>query len=115
VLLVNLRTYDNAVRDRIVGALERIVKGECEAAGSPRGPEFEYYEQYPLTSNDAAAVDSLRLAFEEHFGAARVETMQPVTASEDFSTIPEALGVPYVYWGLGGFLEGQETFPNHNP
>jgi hypothetical protein len=24
------------------------------------------------------------------------------TASEDFSDIPTALGVPYTYWGLGG-------------
>lgn len=24
------------------------------------------------------------------------------TASEDFSDIPAALGVPYTYWGLGG-------------
>jgi hippurate hydrolase len=24
------------------------------------------------------------------------------TASEDFSDIPTALGVPYTYWGIGG-------------
>ena len=41
--------------------------------------------------------------------------MDQVTASEDFSTIPDAFGAPYCYWGLGGFVEGRETFPNHSP
>ena len=34
-LLLNLRTYDTALRERIMAAIERIVRGECAAAGSP--------------------------------------------------------------------------------
>jgi len=29
--------------------------------------------------------------------------MEPSTGSEDFSDIPNALGVPYLYWIWGGF------------
>ena len=29
--------------------------------------------------------------------------MEPSTGSEDFSDIPRALGVPYLYWIWGGF------------
>ena len=41
--------------------------------------------------------------------------MDPVTASEDFSTIPDAFGVPYCYWGFGGYAQGREAAPNHSP
>ncbi|HVK45571.1 MAG TPA: hypothetical protein VM429_11780 [Micropruina sp.] len=44
-----------------------------------------------------------------------METLAPVLASEDFSIIPTAFGIPYYYWGVGGFTEGQQVFPNHNP
>jgi hippurate hydrolase len=59
-LLVNLRAYDMEVRSLLVKAVERIVRGECAAAGSPRDPVFEYYDQYPLTDNDPA-VDAVRV------------------------------------------------------
>ena len=52
VLLVNLRTYDMGVRQQVVDSIERIVHAECEAAGSPQPPTFEYYDQFPLTDND---------------------------------------------------------------
>src|ERR1051325_10813654 len=53
VLLVNLRTYDMAVRKRMIESIERMVKAECEASDSPHAPEFEYFDQYPLTDNNA--------------------------------------------------------------
>ena len=115
VLLVNVRAYDMAIRARIVAAIERIVRGECTAAGAPRGPEFEYYDQYPLTDNDADVDSVVRAAFEAHFGADRVHDLARVPASEDFSVIPDAFGIPYTYWGLGGFARGMTILPNHNP
>lgn len=114
-LLVNLRAYDMDVRSRIVAAVERIVRGECLAAGAPREPEFEYYDQYPLTDNDPAVDAVVRRAFEAHFGRDRVHDLPRVPASEDFSVIPDAFGVPYTYWGLGGFTAGMTVLPNHNP
>ena len=101
-LLLNIRTYDNQVRAGVLAAIERIVKGECTTAGSPREPEFEYYDQFPLTSNDAAVTELVRAAFSAHFGADAVQTAERQTASEDFSRIPDAFGVPYTFWLLGG-------------
>lgn len=115
VLLVNLRTYDMGVRARIVSAVERIVEGECASAGSPRPPEFAYFDQYPLTDNDPGVDAVVRQAFDEHFGRERVHDLARVPASEDFSVIPDAFGVPYTYWGLGGFTAGMTVLPNHNP
>ncbi|QCU78307.1 amidohydrolase [Citricoccus sp. SGAir0253] len=100
-LLLNLRTYDTALRERIMAAIERIVRGECAAAGSPREPEFDYYDQFPLTANDEDANATVTRALAAHFGAEAVFPTTPYTASEDFSRIPDAFGVPYAYWFVG--------------
>jgi amidohydrolase len=102
VLLVNLRTYDMSVRRRMIEAIERIVKAECEASGSPHPPEFEYYDQYPLTDNDAEVTERITNAFKDYFGTETVFDLGRQTASEDFSNIPVAFGTPYSYWGIGG-------------
>jgi hippurate hydrolase len=115
VLLVNVRTYDDEVRGTVLAAIERIVRGECEAAGSPQPPTFEYYDQYPLTDNDAGVAAVVTRAFREHFGDGRVVDLGRVPASEDFSRIPDAFSIPYCYWGIGGFPPGVEAPPNHSP
>ena len=102
VLLVNLRTYDMAVRRRMIDSIERMVQAECEASGSPRAPEFDYFDQYPLTDNNAEVTERVTSAFRSYFGAETVFDLGRLTASEDFSDIPNALGTPYTYWGVGG-------------
>ncbi len=113
-LLVNLRTYDTATRERVIAAVERVVRGECAAAGSPQEPTFEYYDQFPLTDNDPVVTARVTAAFTAHFGADRVVPLGRVPASEDFSRIPDAFGTPYTYWAVGGFAPGTAV-PNHNP
>lgn len=116
VLLVNMRTYDTSVRDDIVAAIERIVRAECAASGSPKEPTFEYYDQYPLTSNSPEVTEVVTAAFKAYFGEDRVQHLNRVPASEDFSIIPDAFGVPYTYWGLGGVIPGTTPdYPIHNP
>ena len=61
-LLVNLRTYDMAIRQRMINSIERIVRAECEASGSPQPPEFEYYDQYPLTDNNPEVTEKITAA-----------------------------------------------------
>ena len=102
VLLANLRTYDMTVRRRMIDSIERMVKAECEASGSPRPPEFEYFDQYPLTDNNAEVTQRITSTFLSHFGAETVFDLGRQTASEDFSSIPDAFGTPYTYWGVGG-------------
>lgn len=101
VLQLNLRTYDDTTRRRIIASLERIVKAECDASGSPKDPEFEYFDRFPLTSNDDDTTAKVAAAFTTQFGDHAIQLDQQ-TASEDFSDIPNALGIPYTYWGIGG-------------
>lgn len=112
---LNFRAYDEHVLDQLVEGVERIVRAECEAARSPREPEFDLFHRFPLTDNDEQVTARVREAMIAQLGDERVEHMDPVTASEDFSTIPDAFGAPYCYWIFGGFAEGRESFPNHSP
>jgi hippurate hydrolase len=68
VLLVNTRAYDLTVRDQLLHSIERIVRAECDAAGSPEPPTFEYYDRFPLTDNDPGVTARVTEAFEAHFG-----------------------------------------------
>ena len=113
-LLINTRAYDSQVAAHLHGAIERIVRAECQAARCPLEPEFEYYDLFPLTDNDADAAARVRRAFDSAFGEESVD-FAPLSASEDFSIAPDALGVAYVYWGLGGFAEPEKAPGNHNP
>lgn len=115
VLLVNIRTYDRQIRERVIASIERIVRAECEASGSPEPATFEYYDQFPLTDNHPEVSAKVTEAFRAHFGDARVIELGRITASEDFSRVPDAFGTPYTYWGVGGFAPGQQSYPNHSP
>ncbi len=101
VLELNVRTYDERTRATVLGAVERIVRGECQASGSPREPRFELLDHYPLTDNDPEVTGRVAAAFAGFFGE-RAGDLPRLSASEDFSDIPDALGVPYTYWGIGG-------------
>lgn len=114
VLQLNTRAFSKDVAAHLHEAIERIVRSECEAARCPEPPEFKYYDQYPLTSNDESVTAHVRAAFDDFFGENSVDLAQ-VPASEDFSIIPDAFGIPYSYWGLGGFADQQNAPGNHSP
>jgi hippurate hydrolase len=100
-LQLNLRTYSDATRSTMLDAIRRIVTAECQASGSPRDPEFELFDRFPLTDNDTATTERVATAFADFFGD-RARVIAAQSASEDFSDIPNALGVPYTYWCVGG-------------
>ena len=101
VIELNIRAYDDDTRNLLLDAIKRVVKGECVASGSPTDPVFELYDEYPLTSNDPHVTAKVAAAFKEYFSD-RAFTAPRLSASEDFSAIPDALGIPYTYWALGG-------------
>ncbi|SJZ89926.1 hippurate hydrolase [Marinactinospora thermotolerans DSM 45154] len=98
---INVRTYDEDTRAKVRAAIERIAKAECAAADTPKPPDIERFGGFPPTVNDEATTGKVARAFARHFGD-RATTLDLQTASEDFSEIPKAFGVPYTYWGIGG-------------
>ncbi|MBB2991070.1 hippurate hydrolase [Mycolicibacterium iranicum] len=100
LLQLNIRSYSEDTRQRILDAVTRMVSAECVASGSPREPRFELFDRFPLTDNDIDTTSRLREAFVHAFGDRCVDLPQG-TGSEDFSTIPVNLAAPYTYWGVG--------------
>lgn len=98
---LNMRTFDEDVREYMMASIRRICCAECDASNAERPPEFTTLSQYPLTDNDAAATRMVAAAFKDQFGDEAYEA-KPATASEDFSVFGRSWNVPYVFWFVGG-------------
>lgn len=102
IIKLNVRTFDEGVRQRVLDAITRIVNAEAEASGSPRPPEITPLDRYSLVTNDAEATTKLVAAFRQHFPAERMRETGPTPASEDFGSFGAQWGVPSVFWFVGG-------------
>jgi amidohydrolase len=126
IIKLNVRTFDEGVRRRVLAAIERIVNAEAAASGAPRPPEVTPIDRYPLVVNDEEATQRVVAAFRDHFSGDRVVETGPAPASEDFGAFGAAWHVPSVFWFVGGTdpqthaqakEEGRlnELPTNHNP
>jgi hippurate hydrolase len=126
LLKLNVRTFDEGVRTRVLAAIERIVKAEAEASGSPKPPEITALDRYDLVRNDPEATARVAAAFRQHFSDDRVVRSGPTTASEDFGSFGAEWQSPAVFWFVGGTdpdvyakakADGRlsELPTNHNP
>ncbi|HVV10081.1 amidohydrolase [Amycolatopsis sp.] len=107
-LEINIRTFDDVVRRKVLAAIERIVRGEAVVAGSPEEPEITTIASFPVTRNDDGANAQVTEAFQAHFGPDHWMEAPLVTGSEDFSEFARAAGAQSVFWLVGG-LEPQRV------
>jgi amidohydrolase len=125
ILKINVRTYDEGVRKRVLAAIERIVKAEAAASGAPKEPEIKPLDRYAAVRNDPDAEPRVVFALSKYFPG-RVRETLPTSASEDFGCFGTAWHVPSVFWFVGGidhalFDQAQksgrlgEIPTNHNP
>lgn len=126
LIKLNVRTFDEGVRKRVLAAIERIVNAEAAASGAPKKPEITALDQYPLVINDPEATKRVVGAFRQYFPADQVRETKPTTASEDFGSFGAEWGAPSVFWFVGGIdpaiyakaeKEGRmgDIPTNHNP
>jgi hippurate hydrolase len=101
IIKLNVRTTDQAARDRVLGAIKRICTAEARASNAPKDPDFEEINNYPLTVNDVEVTRRVAQAFHRQFGDQTFEA-QPAGASEDFGRFGMAWNTPYMYWFVGG-------------
>jgi hippurate hydrolase len=102
VIKLNVRTFDEGVRKRVLAAIERIASAEAAASGAPKPPEITTLDHYPLGVNDAGASARVADAFRRHFSADRVQQVGAASASEDFGSFGTEWGVPSMFWFVGG-------------
>lgn len=109
-LAINLRFRSDAMKEKLLGAITRIVRGECAAAGCPQEPEIVTSSGYfPAMRNDEGTEEIVRAVHEELLGRCNVHDLPLVMGSEDFSAfgLPgeghyDGAPVPYCYWTFGG-------------
>ena len=97
---LSCRFYDEALRQKCMDAIKRIVRAEAEAAGTEREPEFKFVGLLAATNNTDEVFETIRPHFDEAFGKDS-QDMEPWTASEDFPVLPKHFGVPYLLWTVG--------------
>lgn len=117
-LLISTRSYSEDVRQRLQDAIERICRAEAAASGAPEPVVVPMYRASSVM-NDPDATAALREAFDVEFGDAVRTPANPVTASEDFGYLGEAIGAPSVYWVFGGYTaervaSGERLPTNHS-
>ncbi len=101
-LSIDVRSFDETVRRRVLDAVHRIVHAEATAAGAERKPEITTESAFPATVSDESTTEALTSRLRDHFGAERVFAAPLVTGSEDFGVLASAAGVPATYWFVGG-------------
>jgi len=103
VLKINVRSFDDGVRARVLDAIKRIVTAEAAASGAPEPPSVTSFDHFDLTVNDPATAIHVGDAFRAYFGADRViELVDPLPVSEDFGLFGQEWKVPSLFWYVGG-------------
>ncbi|MCC3771054.1 amidohydrolase [Streptomyces sp. UNOC14_S4] len=98
---LTIRAFSESAVDRIVAAVERIVRAESAATGCPRPPEVTVTARSLVNVPDPGLTSAVREAHATAFGQERVTGFTPLTATEDFPLFAAAEGVRSAYWLLG--------------
>ncbi|WP_415395459.1 amidohydrolase [Rhodococcus globerulus] len=126
-LQLNIRSYDSAVRERILSSVDRIVRGEAATAGAPEEPTITEIERFPIVVNDPAALGKTLDAFDSWLGEDNILDPGAGAGSEDVGILATSSGAQLSYWLLGGtdpslFTTGDMSDPalrtvpsNHSP
>lgn len=126
-LQLNIRSYDEGVRKRILNSVARIVRGEAATAGAPQEPTITEIERFPVVVNDPGALRKTLDAFAAWLGPENILDPGAGAGSEDVGILATSAGAPLSYWLLGGtdpslFTTGDMTDPalltvpsNHSP
>ncbi len=99
-LQLTVRSYKPEVRRRVLASIERIARGEAEAAGAPRAPRI-VDEGHGATYNDPVLTRRIAAALARTFGADHVRETPPVMGGEDFGEFGKAAAAPSLIFWLG--------------
>jgi amidohydrolase len=126
-LQITVRSYTDDVREKLLGGIRRIARGEAIALGLPEDkmPEVTIPESTPATHNDPALTKRIFAALETALGEHRVHTLPPVMGAEDFALYGRTEDrIPSLMFWLGAakadaaqaYAEGRSKLPSlHSP
>ncbi len=114
VMLLSIRTFDQAMRDDIFMRIRRIAESTAAASGATAKVVID--SGYHVTANNVELTKRMWPTLQRAAGAAGVIESGLVTGSEDFSFFQER--VPGVFIGLGVSPKGADprtSAANHSP
>jgi hippurate hydrolase len=104
-LQLTVRTYKDEVREQVLAAIERIVKGVAAGAGVPKNlePIVSIKDEFtPSTYNTPELVDRVVVSLKEMVGEGNVVRREPSMGGEDFGRYGrEEPKVPIFMYRLG--------------
>lgn len=100
---LSVRTFDAAVREHVLGAIERIARAEADAVRAPKAPLIVHDDSFPLTYNEPEASAKVAQAIAAVPSVEHVIAPGALMGSEDVGVLATAAGAPLVYWFIGGY------------
>jgi amidohydrolase len=94
-----IRSYDPAVRDKLLSGVRRTANAVAMMAGAP-APDVALVEGGLAVVNSEAVVLRTEAVLKAAFGNKNVQRVPPITASEDFSAFVNE-GVPSMFFFVG--------------
>jgi amidohydrolase len=107
-----LRSFHPEVRTLLRDRVRASIDGAARAHGCTA--EFDLRPGYPAVVNHPAAVERVRRAGAEVFGAEAVVETDPMAAAEDFAYFLERVPGAFAFLGAGNEARGI-TAPHHSP
>ena len=108
-----LRTFEPAVRERLIHRMEETLAGVTRAYGAHYTFEIKEDEYTPAVNNDPEMTDIAREAARTLLPEEQIIQITPIMVSEDMAEILNR--VPGCYLLLGAEPEGGARGPHHNP
>ncbi len=110
-----VRRFSDASAVKLREGIEATLHGVATAHGVE--VEIDYGDEYPLTVNDPAEVDFASGVVREVLGQGRYDDLPfPITGSEDFSRVLQAVPGAFVFVGATLPDQDPQTAPsNHSP
>ncbi len=112
-LIGTVRTFDNALRERVCERIRTIAEHTARALGAHADVTLKF--GYPTLVNDERATNEARAAAERvGFIGDNLQTPDPVAGGEDFAYFCEQTPGAFLFLGAGDEAK-QTTFPHHHP
>jgi hippurate hydrolase len=110
-----IRTFNDAIVEQLAESTVRYCEGVARAHGLLADAEF--VRQYPVTMNDATAVDLARNVVSRTLGEKRWNDLQtPSSGAEDFSLVLQSVPGAMLFLGASMDGDGWASSPeNHSP
>ena len=117
-LQLTVRSYEDAVRERLLGEIRRIAEQIAAAHGAPKAPEMKIDPEYcPAGYHDPALAKRLGDVFRRVLGEDKVRTTAPVMGGEDFGRFGKKFEVASLQYWVGAVdpaMMGTEIPPLHS-